>query len=100
MALDSGHGGFVRVDVEAFLQHWSGREGVAARANCTMFLGELCDVLGVSRSDPADLKARGRMLVLKELRLEPRILRALNTLVRYGSVSLTAGGRYAARRAA
>ena len=55
------------------------------------------------------LVAAGRPLTTAELsrtfkkggkRLEPRILRALNTLVRYGSVSLTADGRYAARRAA
>jgi hypothetical protein len=51
----------------------------------------------------------GRPLALAELartfkkggkRLEPRVARALNTLVRFGSVSLTADGRYAARRAA
>ena len=55
------------------------------------------------------LVAAGRPLTTAELsrafrkggkRLEPRVLRALNTLVRYGSVSLTADGRYAARRAA
>ncbi|WP_300576873.1 DNA methyltransferase [Phenylobacterium sp.] len=51
----------------------------------------------------------GRPLALAELartfkkggkRLEPRVARALNTLVRFGSVSLTADGRYVARRAA
>ena len=57
MAWGSGDGGFVRVDVEAFIQRWSGREGGAERANYAMFLGELCDVLGVSRPDPADATA-------------------------------------------
>lgn len=51
-------GGYVRVDVEAFIQRWSGREGGAERANYAMFLGELCDVLGVARPDPADASAR------------------------------------------
>lgn len=45
------------MDVEAFIQRWSGREGGAERANYAMFLGELCDVLGVSRPDPADATA-------------------------------------------
>jgi hypothetical protein len=41
------------VTAESFIARWSGREGGQERANCSMFLTELCDVLGVSRPDPA-----------------------------------------------
>ena len=46
-------GGFVSVDVEAFIRRWSGQEGGAERANYSLFLSELCDVLGVAHPDPA-----------------------------------------------
>lgn len=39
--------------VEAFIARWTAREGGAERANYQMFLSELCDVLDVSRPDPA-----------------------------------------------
>ncbi|WP_201838921.1 class I SAM-dependent DNA methyltransferase [Microvirga zambiensis] len=39
--------------VEAFIKRWTAREGGAERANYQMFLSELCDVLDVSRPDPA-----------------------------------------------
>jgi hypothetical protein len=45
------------VDVEAFIQRWSGREGGAERANYALFLSELCDVLGLAHPDPADASA-------------------------------------------
>lgn len=41
------------MDVEAFIERWTAREGGAERANYQMFLSELCDVLGVPRPDPA-----------------------------------------------
>jgi hypothetical protein len=39
--------------VESFIARWTAREGGAERANYQMFLSELCDVLEVSRPDPA-----------------------------------------------
>src|SRR5689334_8504958 len=39
--------------VENFIARWQGREGGQERANYALFLTELCDVLGVSRPDPA-----------------------------------------------
>src|SRR5271169_5839634 len=39
--------------LEAFISRWQGREGGQERANYALFLSELCDVLGVSRPDPA-----------------------------------------------
>ncbi|MDP2214018.1 type IIL restriction-modification enzyme MmeI [Phenylobacterium sp.] len=150
------------MDVEAFIQRWSGREGGAERANYALFLSELCDVLGLAHPDPADASAhqndyaferavrpresdgggapkridlykRGSFILeAKQSRLPGRknalpaaaqgtlfkdepdqlgrrdqvprwdvmMQNALNTLVRFGSVSLTADGRYVARRAA
>ncbi len=41
------------MDVDDFIRRWTAREGGAERANYQMFLSELCDVLGVSRPDPA-----------------------------------------------
>jgi hypothetical protein len=41
------------MDVDAFIQRWTAREGGAERANYQMFLAELCDVVGVPRPDPA-----------------------------------------------
>lgn len=38
---------------EAFIARWQGREGGQERANYALFLSELCDVLGVSRPEPA-----------------------------------------------
>ncbi len=40
-------------DVERFISRWSHREGGQERANYSLFLMELCDVLGVSHPDPA-----------------------------------------------
>lgn len=42
------------LDVETFINRWSGREGGQERANYSGFLYELCDVLGVARPDPAE----------------------------------------------
>jgi hypothetical protein len=39
--------------VSTFIDRWSGRDGGQERANYALFLSELCDVLGVSRPDPA-----------------------------------------------
>ncbi len=38
--------------VESFITRWE-RSGAAERANYQLFLSELCDILGVSRPDPA-----------------------------------------------
>jgi hypothetical protein len=39
--------------LEAFIARWQGREGGQERANYSMFLGEMCDAIGVGRPDPA-----------------------------------------------
>jgi hypothetical protein len=39
--------------VDIFIQRWSHREGGQERANYSLFLTELCDVLGVPHPDPA-----------------------------------------------
>lgn len=41
------------MEVDAFIQRWTAREGGAERANYQMFLAELCDVIDVPRPDPA-----------------------------------------------
>jgi len=41
------------LDVSDFVARWSGREGGQERANYSLFLTELCDVLGVRHPDPA-----------------------------------------------
>lgn len=38
---------------ESFIARWSGREGGQERANCSLFLTELCDLLDVKHPDPA-----------------------------------------------
>jgi len=38
---------------ESFITRWSGREGGQERANYSLFLTELCDILGVKHPDPA-----------------------------------------------
>ncbi|MEO8927589.1 MAG: hypothetical protein ABI306_10555 [Caulobacteraceae bacterium] len=80
------------MDVEGFIERWTGGEGSAERANYQLFLAELCDVPGVARPEPAgatharndyvleklragaalsaaeeDVKRRGRVLIVKEL---------------------------------
>jgi hypothetical protein len=42
-----------RLTAESFIARWSGREGGQERANCSLFLTELCDVIGVGHPDPA-----------------------------------------------
>ncbi|CAN5378822.1 hypothetical protein BH10PSE2_BH10PSE2_17660 [soil metagenome] len=44
-------------DIEAFIARWADGEGGAERANCQIFLSELCDVLGVERPRPAGATA-------------------------------------------
>ena len=39
--------------IDAFIARWQGREGGQERANYSLFLIGLCDVLGVPRPDPA-----------------------------------------------
>ncbi len=41
------------MDVEAFIERWTAREGGAERANYAMFITELCDVLGLPHPDVA-----------------------------------------------
>ena len=38
---------------EAFIAHWQGQEGGQERANYSLFLIELCDLLGLPHPDPA-----------------------------------------------
>src|ERR1700728_2408003 len=38
---------------EAFVARWQGQEGGQERANYTLFLTELCDVLDLPHADPA-----------------------------------------------
>lgn len=40
--------------VDDFIQRWSDREGGQERAHYSLFLTELCDVLGGPHPDPAD----------------------------------------------
>src|SRR6185312_13847266 len=40
--------------VKDFISRWSDREGGQERANYSLFLTELCDVLGVAHPDPAE----------------------------------------------
>lgn len=42
-----------QIVAENFIARWSGREGGQERANYSLFLAELCDVLDVSRPEPA-----------------------------------------------
>jgi hypothetical protein len=41
------------MEVDAFIQRWTAREGGAERASYQMFLAEMCDVIEVPRPDPA-----------------------------------------------
>jgi hypothetical protein len=52
-AASFARGNIALVDIEAFIARWQGKEGGAERANYALFLSELCDVLEVSRPDPA-----------------------------------------------
>jgi hypothetical protein len=42
-----------KLTADGFIARWSGREGGQERANCSLFLTELCDVIGVEHPDPA-----------------------------------------------
>lgn len=61
----------MRLDVEAFIARWTGREGGAERANYQMFLAELCDVIAVPRLDPAGADTRANDYVF-ERAVRPR----------------------------
>ena len=50
----SAPGGGRHLNIEAFIDRWSGREGGAERANYAMFLSELTSVLDLPRPEPAD----------------------------------------------
>jgi hypothetical protein len=41
---------------KGFIARWTPREGGQERANYALFLGELCDLLGVARPEPAEAK--------------------------------------------
>ncbi len=70
------------MDVEHFIGRWTDREGGAERANYTMFLAELCDVLGVPRPDPADATTANNDYVFERAvkRRESESERAASTL--------------------
>jgi hypothetical protein len=53
--------------VDAFILRWQGREGGQERANYALFLSELCDVLGVSRPDPASASTEENDYVFERL---------------------------------
>jgi hypothetical protein len=59
------------VDAEQFIGRWTAREGGAERANYQMFLSELCDVIGVTRPQPAGA-ARGQNDYVFERAVRPR----------------------------
>jgi type I restriction-modification system DNA methylase subunit len=59
------------LDVEAFIARWSGREGGQERANYSLFLSELCDVLGVARPDPANASSETNDYVFERVVKEP-----------------------------
>lgn len=41
------------MDIEAFIERWTSREGGAERANYQMYICELCDLISVARPEPA-----------------------------------------------
>jgi hypothetical protein len=52
---------------DAFIARWQGRGGGQERANYALFLSELCDVLGVSRPDPASASTHSGCQLLVQL---------------------------------
>src|SRR3546814_9405179 len=52
-------------ETAAFIARWSGRVGGAERANYALFLSELCDLLGVSRPEPASADRDGNDYVFE-----------------------------------
>ncbi|MEQ8345635.1 MAG: hypothetical protein RIB84_17785 [Sneathiellaceae bacterium] len=64
--------------VEGFIERWQGREGGQERANYALFLSELCDLLQVSRPDPADATSEGNDYVFE---------RVVKEIARDGAVS-------------
>lgn len=59
------------MDVEAFIARWSGREGGQERANYSLFLSELCDILGVARPEPANVSTETNDYVFERAVKEP-----------------------------
>lgn len=59
------------MNIEAFIERWTAREGGAERANYQMFLSELCDVIGVPRPNPAGAE-RGQNDYVFERAVRPR----------------------------
>lgn len=59
------------MDVEAFIARWSGREGGQERANYSLFLSELCDILGVARPEPANASTETNDYVFERAVKEP-----------------------------
>lgn len=51
-----------RLTAESFVSRWSGREGGQERANYSLFLTELCDVLGCRI--PTPLKHRTNITIM------------------------------------
>ncbi|CVI62678.1 hypothetical protein AGR7A_pAt10045 [Agrobacterium deltaense NCPPB 1641] len=49
----NGAQGNISLGISEFVARWSDREGGQERANYSLFLTELCDVLGVAHPDPA-----------------------------------------------
>lgn len=57
--------------IEVFITRWQGREGGQERANYALFLSELCDVLRVSRPDPAGATTEANDYVFERAVKEP-----------------------------
>jgi hypothetical protein len=50
---------------DRFIDRWSGREGGQERANYSLFLTELCDVIGVAHPSPNKVSALLKDAILK-----------------------------------
>lgn len=68
---------------EEFVARWSNREGGQERANYSLFLTELCDILGVRHPDPA-----GASHELNDYVFERRVERRLDGTVETGRIDL------------
>ncbi len=68
---------------EKFIARWSNREGGQERANYSLFLTELCDILGVSHPDPASASHE-----LNEYVFERRVERRIDGNVETGRIDL------------
>ncbi|UEM05520.1 hypothetical protein JL101_008815 [Skermanella rosea] len=64
--------------VQAFINRWK-ESGAGERANCQLFLSELCDLIGVSRPDPTRDDDRYNLYVFERKVAYPRAYGAVST---------------------